>query len=89
MYEVAGSILQRNLLVLPTSKVYIFYFTRVRFKVEYISVLWNSITYIGANKLERIQQKFAALCFNTFSPVNYSYGCALEHSKWHALRKRK
>jgi hypothetical protein len=32
-----------------------------------------------ANKLERIQQKFAAPCFNRFLPqVHYSYALALE-----------
>jgi hypothetical protein len=33
-----------------------------------------------ANKLERIPQKFAALCFNRFFPqVHYSYALSSEH----------
>jgi hypothetical protein len=39
------------------------YFTLVRSKLEYAYVVWNSITTTDANKLERIQQKFAALCY--------------------------
>jgi uncharacterized membrane protein len=39
------------------------YITLVRSKIEYASVDWNSITSPDANKLERIQQRFAALCF--------------------------
>jgi hypothetical protein len=34
----------------------------------YASVAWNSITSPDANKLDRIQQRFAALCFNRFFP---------------------
>jgi hypothetical protein len=42
-----------------------------------------------ANKLERIQQKFAALCFNrVFPQVHYNYIYALEQLKLHTLRKR-
>jgi hypothetical protein len=41
-----------------------------------------------SNKLEHIQLKFAALRINHFFPhVHYSY--ALEHSKLHALLKKK
>jgi hypothetical protein len=40
--------------------------------------------------LERIQQKFAHLCYNRFRPhVHYSYANALEYLKLHTLRKRR
>jgi hypothetical protein len=46
--------------------------------------------YADANKQERIQQEFAALCFKGFLPhVHYSYTYALEQLKLHTLRKRK
>jgi hypothetical protein len=39
-----------------------------------------------ANKLERIQQRFAALCFNHFFPgAHYFYSLALEELKLHTL----
>jgi hypothetical protein len=44
------------------------YIALVTSKLEYASVAWNSITSTDANKLERIQQRFAALCFNCFFP---------------------
>jgi hypothetical protein len=42
------------------------YIAVVRSKVEYMSVVWNSVTSTDANKLELIQQRFVALCFNHF-----------------------
>jgi hypothetical protein len=61
-----------------------------RSKLEYGSAVWNSITTTDANKLERIQQRFSALCFNRFFPqVNYSYSLALEQLKLHTLRMRR
>jgi hypothetical protein len=33
---------------------------------KYASVVWNSITSTDADKLERIQKKFTALCRNRF-----------------------
>jgi hypothetical protein len=53
-------------------------------------VVWNSITSTDAKKLERIQQKFAALCLKRFFPqVDYSYDLALEQLKLHTLHKRR
>jgi hypothetical protein len=66
------------------------YFTLVRSELEYASVVWNSITTTDANKLERFQQKFAALCYNRFLPhVHYSFANSLEYLKLHTLRKRR
>jgi hypothetical protein len=43
-----------------------------------------------SNKVERIQQKFAALCYNRFLPhVHYSCAKALEYLKLHTLCKRR
>jgi hypothetical protein len=65
------------------------YITLVRSKLEYGSVVWNSITSTEANKLERIQLKFASVCFYRFFPhVPYSYTFALEKLSLHSLHTR-
>jgi hypothetical protein len=46
----------------------VLYFVLVRSKVEYASVVWNSITSADASKLDRIQKKFKALCFKRSFP---------------------
>jgi hypothetical protein len=66
------------------------YIALVRSKLEYASVVRNSITWTDASKLERIQQRFAALCFYRFFPqVRYSYTLALQESNLHTLRMRR
>jgi hypothetical protein len=61
------------------------YFTLVEPKLEYASVVWNSVLSTEVNKLGRIQQKFAALSSNIFFPhVYYSYVYALVDSKLRA-----
>jgi hypothetical protein len=70
--------------------LYVLYFTLVRSKLEYASVVVNSITSTDANKLERIQQKFASVCFYRFVPhVPYTYNDALEKLSLQSLRKRR
>jgi hypothetical protein len=47
-------------------------------RLEYASVVWNSITVTDSKKLERFQQKFASVCFYRFIPcLPYSYNFAL------------
>jgi hypothetical protein len=70
--------------------LYAFYFTLVRFKLEYVSVVWNSIPSTDAKTLECIQQKFASVCFyRSFPHVPYSYTLALEKLRLHPLRTRR
>jgi hypothetical protein len=66
------------------------YIALVGSKLEYASVVWNSITLTDASKLERIQQRFTALCFYRFFPqVRYCYTLALQELNLHTLRMRR
>jgi hypothetical protein len=58
--------------------------------VEHASAVSNSITSTMQKMLERIQQEFAALCFNRFFPqVDNGYVLAFEKSTLQNLQKRK
>jgi hypothetical protein len=66
------------------------YFALVRSKLEYVSVVWNSVTNTDSNKLERIQRKFAALCHNRFfSDMDYHYSYMLDKLKLQTLHTRR
>jgi hypothetical protein len=56
--------------------------------LEYASEVLNSVTSTDANKLERIQLKFASV-LSFFPHVPYIYADALEKSNLQILRKRR
>jgi hypothetical protein len=64
------------------------YIALVWSKLEYASVVWNSMTSTDASKLERIQQRFAALCFYRFFPQD-CYTLALQELNLHTLSMRR
>jgi hypothetical protein len=64
------------------------YFTWVKSKLEYASEDRNIFASAYANKLDRIQQKFASDCFYRFLlRIPYSYIFALEKLSLHFLHK--
>jgi hypothetical protein len=68
------------------------YFSLVRPKLEYASVVWYSITSTDAKNLERIQRKFLALCYNRFlsrDSNSYSYANALHVLNLRTLHERR
>jgi hypothetical protein len=70
--------------------MFILYFTLVRSKVEYASVVWNSITSTDAKKIGTHSAEVCALCYKRFFPqVDYSYDLALDQLKLHTLHKRR
>jgi hypothetical protein len=61
-----------------------------RSKMEYESIVWNPIMSIDVNKLERIQQRFVAFCFNNFfTQYHYCSSFVLEELKLHTLHIRR
>lgn len=63
--------------------------TLVTYKLEYISVVWNSITSTESNKMERIQHRSEARFNRFFSQVNHRYSLALEELKLYSLHMRR
>jgi hypothetical protein len=71
-------------------RILMLYFALIRYKLEYASVAWNSVTITDSNKLERIQRQFAALCHNRLSQdVKYHYGNLSERLNLLTLHKRR
>jgi hypothetical protein len=65
------------------------YYTLFRPKLEYASVVWNSINSTDASKLERIQRNFVSLCHRRFfSHLPYSYTNVLNCLKFPTLSDR-
>jgi hypothetical protein len=63
----------------------VLHYSLVRSKLEYTSILWNSVAFIDANTLESIQQKLVSVCLCHFSPkVSYSYTYSAENISLHA-----
>jgi hypothetical protein len=88
--KLLGLIRTVTLIFLFLECLYVLYFTLIRSKLEYASVVWNSITSTNAKELERIQQKFASVCVSLpFPRVPYSCTFALEKSSLHSLLKRR
>jgi hypothetical protein len=70
--------------------LFVLYTALVRPRLEYASVVWNSITATDSKKLERIQQKFTSVCFYRISPcLAYSYKFALAKLNLPSLCKRR
>jgi hypothetical protein len=65
------------------------YSTLVRPKLQYASVVWNSVTSTDARKLERIQRKFKELCQNHFYNASGTYKDFSKNAKLHILYDRR
>jgi hypothetical protein len=69
----------------------VLYSTLVHSKIEYASVVWNSITNTDSAKLERIQRKFVALCYTRFfnGVCDYKYEDVLLRLNFLTLHLRR
>jgi hypothetical protein len=66
------------------------YIAIVRSKLEYTSVVWNSVTNTDSDKLGRTQRKFAALCHNRFfQDIGYHYMNILDKLNLRTLHVRR
>ena len=66
------------------------YYTSVRPKLEYASVVWNSVTLLDACKMVRILWKFISLCHHRFlSYLDYSCGNVLNCLKLHTFSAQR
>ena len=70
-------------------RLLLLYSTLVRPKLQYVSVVWNSVTSTDARKLERIQRKFAALCQNRFINALGPYKDFFLNLKLHTVYDRR
>jgi hypothetical protein len=66
------------------------YFALFRYKLEYASLAWNSVTITDSNKLERVQRKSGALYHKRFfQDVEYHYNNILEKLNLQQLHIRR
>jgi hypothetical protein len=71
-------------------KLLILYLTLFRPKLQYASIVWNSIMSTDAKTLERIQREFAAICqYRFFIHDHVTYEDFLKFLKLHTLHDRR
>jgi len=85
--KLLGLVLNVALSLSSLDCILMLYFTVVRPKLKYASVIRNSITSADANKLEGIQRKFAAQFYNRFFPN--AHANALVYLKLRILEREK